>query len=901
MSRYTLKMINNFRGKILALLLFTQVYGQSIQPELIKSLPSNLEPGTRNTVVFRIKNNLIDALNLEANVQSPFGWKLFYNKNVKVNGNSVGILPIGIIIPLDTKPGFYQLELELKNTTIDYSHTISFETHILKQIDFDIKIVNAPELTMAGKDILADFSIYNKSNSQRRIFLQSTYGTINGAKSLTLDVGETKVVNVFYPTNPDLNNMINKYIDLIVSSGPYKKSEKTYVKVIPIKKYRSDKFHRLPSELSLMYLYRNFGDYTHNGFQGNFYSNGALTPDGDKYLELRVRGPDQFDNSILGLYDEYYLKYFSKKTNILIGDETFKLTPLTEYGRYGTGVQAEYKEENTTLGFFYMQPRFYPDYDEEVAAFIKHNFDESNSIGVSFLQKSIEDVKDPINIYSAQYKITPYENIVLDAEYSFGKENEDVGYGYSIELVNQTEKTYAAIELINAGKDFPGYYSDTRYLNGNLQYVMNKNLKVFANFHEDESNAARDTLFGVAPYSKYLIGGATISYRKNDYINLNIGSRERKDRMPLQKFHYDEVFGRISLVNNVFSFQTNLNYEFGETKNLLTDSQGQSHKGALAIRWRPSRSLNISSFLQYYNTSRYSEDRSEEYIYGGAATYNFKNSTTVNLSYQNSHNIEEYYRDRSLLDLKISKFFNRIHEVEFSWSEALKQKQIDDRDTYIGLKYTFHFGIPVKKVKDLGNLRGRLINHGVKNISNVVVNLGGRIQLTDEDGLFVFNDVPAGEHYLYIDNGSLNLNDIAMQKMPLLINIISDELTDIQIGLTKSASLAGRVKLAYEDQLTKKLAEDAASVSGKNVIVEIKLDEEYYRTVVDLNDDFIFTGLRPGRWTVKVYHNSLGTNYTINNSEMIVNLKAAESSSVNIDVTKKARRIRFQPTEIIVN
>jgi hypothetical protein len=137
--------------------------------------------------------------------------------------------------------------------------------------------------------------------------------------------------------------------------------------------------------------------------------------------------------------------------------------------------------------------------------------------------------------------------------------------------------------------------------------------------------------------------------------------------------------------------------------------------------------------------------------------------------------------------------------------------------------------------------------------------------------------------------------------MPMLVTIESDKLTDIQIVLTKASSIAGKVVLNFEDLRTEKLSQDADDISDKNVIIEMKLEDETIRTVVNLNDKFQFMGLRPGAWTLKVYHNSLGSNYSIKNSEMIVNLKPGETSSVNIDVTKKARRIRFQPTEIIVN
>lgn len=209
--------------------------------------------------------------------------------------------------------------------------------------------------------------------------------------------------------------------------------------------------------------------------------------------------------------------------------------------------------------------------------------------------------------------------------------------------------------------------------------------------------------------------------------------------------------------------------------------------------------------------------------------------------------------------------------------------------------------MPLKKTKNLGSLRGRLINKGVKDVGNVVINLDGRIQASDEDGLFIFPDISPGEHYLYMDNASMNFNEIPNVKIPMVVKIKPDELTDIQIELTKAGTISGSVTLDFEDERSERLTQSAKELNQKNVIVELQLDDEYHRTVVYLNDKFLFTGLRPGAWKLKVYHNSLGNNFTIKNSEMIVNLKAGESETITINVIKKARRIRFQPTEIVID
>ena len=893
-------MMVNLRGFFIFLVISSYIFTQNINTELIKNFPPNLKPGSRNTIVFRVVNNSEFDQKLNTNLKTTNNWRSFYNKDILIPANSSIIFPVSVMIPRETKPGYHKILLSLVNDNNSVVSIKEIKVQILKQIEIEVQIENIPKISIAGKDVLVDYSLYNQSNSPRRVFLQSTNGVINGASSLTLDVGETKLVNVFYETDPTIIKAHKVMVDIIVSSGPYQNSEKSFISIIPSKKYKSDKYHRLPTEVGLMYLYRNFGSYDKTGLQGHLFSRGSLNPENTQFLEVLARGPNQFDNTILGLYDEYHINYLTQNIDILIGDDNFSLTPLTEYGRYGTGIRAEYLDENHQIGFFYMKPRFFPDYNEELAGFINYNFDDKNSIKFSFLQKSIKGTTKPTNLYSAQYEIEPFENLTLDAEYSFGKKYDKFAHGYSIELANQTEKTFVSVQIIDAGKDFPGYYDNTRYLNGNFQYNINKNLTLLTSFHEDETNALRDTLYGVSPYAKHLTGGAAFSYRTNDYINLLIGKRERKDRMPLQKFHYEENFSRISFGNRIYKFSTIINGEMAKTNNLLTKFKGESYKSSLVFRYNHSQRLSISSMFQYYNTFRYSEDRSQEIIYGGNLSYNIGKHTNLNIAFQNAHNVEEYYRDRSLLDFSFSKYLFEKHQFEFLWSEAIKQKQLDDRDTYIGLKYTFHFGIPVQKIADLGHLRGRLINNGVEDITNIVLNLGGRIQFSDEDGLFVFNDIPPGEHYLYFDNASLDFNDIATVKMPMIVTIEPDKLTDIQIGLTKASTISGIINLDFEDKQTERLTQDAENLYSKSVIVELRLDDEVHRDIVNLNNSFLFKGLRPGSWLLKIYHKRLGNNFTIKNSEMVINLGPGETSKVNINVIKKTRRIRFQPTEIIV-
>jgi len=349
---------------IATFLISSQIIGQNIETKLIKGLPSDLSPGSSQTIVFRISNQNNYPISLTTQLSAPTNWRLFFNETVTIQENSITILPIGMMIPLATKPGFYQIILELNNSDINYKKVINVDTHVLNRIDIEVKMIDAPKFSIAGREISADFSIYNKSNSPCKILLQSSTGSINGTENITLDIGESKVINVICSTDPNLKVDIKQLIDLSVSSGSFQNDDKTYVTVVPAKSYSTDKYHRLPSKISAMYLYRNSNLAEYNGFQGEFFSRGSLDPGNKHHIEISARGPDQFDNTTLGLYDEYYLNYNSTNFQIFIGDDTYSLTPLTEVGRYGTGILAGFNNKNYDLGLFYMEPRFSPDYKQ---------------------------------------------------------------------------------------------------------------------------------------------------------------------------------------------------------------------------------------------------------------------------------------------------------------------------------------------------------------------------------------------------------------------------------------------------------------------------------------------------------------------------------------------------------
>ena len=72
-------------------LISSQVFSQNIETKLIKGLPSNLSPGSSQTIVFRISNQNNYPISLNAKLSAPTNWRLFFNETVTIQENSMTI------------------------------------------------------------------------------------------------------------------------------------------------------------------------------------------------------------------------------------------------------------------------------------------------------------------------------------------------------------------------------------------------------------------------------------------------------------------------------------------------------------------------------------------------------------------------------------------------------------------------------------------------------------------------------------------------------------------------------------------------------------------------------------------------------------------------------------------
>ena len=80
----------------------------------------------------------------------------------------------------------------------------------------------------------------------------------------------------------------------------------------------------------------------------------------------------------------------------------------------------------------------------------------------------------------------------------------------------------------------------------------------------------------------------------------------------------------------------------------------------------------------------------------------------------------------------------------------------------------------------------------------------------------------------------------------------------------------------------------------ESIVVEAVSNNQTYRKICFIGEDFDFTYLRPGDWTVTLYRNGLDKRYKISTDKFQFTLASAETKKLSINIIKQPIEIKYQ-------
>lgn len=879
------------------------VFGQAVSITPVGGGVVRGLPGSVSTVVLEIKNLTTAPVQLRPQWQLPAGWNAISDDlPFTLGAGATNLRLMSVHIAPGATAGFFSVQYNVfsqSEAVSEASVSVPFEVPELSQVF--MAPAEVPEMVEAGTTVSATFILQNQGNATRTFEVSTESCELVGPPFYELEPNQTATLAVRAKTDATIRyagqvflRVFAKQTDLDTTGG----YAYAFVRVVPKSSYEIVEGQQLPMAFTLSHLTRKWnGGQTASGFQGEFYTNGSLDEAGEKQVEMRLRGPDRFGLSQLGQYDEYFARYEDKKYYLFAGDKTYTLTPLTEFARYARGVEVGVKNGKFETGGFYHRPRFYPDVREVGAGYLRYHFNEKNQAGLAVMRKYYQEGGEAADLLSLYGTFEPLPNIAAEAEISNGNRAGVNGTGLFLRVnARPFPKLQLNSNLIAAGKFFPGYFTNTTSINGQANFQATPKLNFFLLYNQDERNASRDTLFGLAPYSTLAQVG--LGYQLFGKVQLQVFLRrnEMEDRMPALKFHYLENVVRLELSKNWRRLSATLTSEAGKRENLLLpleERESQALRSFLNLSYRYSHRHSVQAFAQYYQYHRSGAPESNQWIFGGSFHSEVGPFTKLQLSFQTSYLLEEYYRNRNLFDFRFNQKIGqrKNHELAASVNYVLLQRTQESKDFSMQLSYTYRFGVRTAGKKMSQNIYGRIENKGVESVGGIVLSLNGQTAVTAADGSFAFKNVPAGSHFLMLDPTSVRLHDITTQPMPVQVVLEPGKDTTLLLGLTRSVSLFGNIDVEPEKKPTKLNGKEERP---KVFMFEISNGTETFRRLTDAQQRVEFPDIRPGKWTLRVINPDSYRGFYFEKTAWELDLQPEMVKDLNIKLLRKKKEIKFQ-------
>lgn len=875
-------------------------FAQKPDIRLIDTKEKKLAPGSTTNLVIQLRNPSPEAVEFSLKMKAPQGWtQLVEYTSIKVDSaqNQLKVLPFHI--SESARVGSYEITIEGFNR-IDGSKIgeLIVPVYIKPKYELLVQTLKSSKYVSAGDTLTARFLINNRSNTEAEINLITLNEGFIESRIIRLKADSTMIIGVpatAYENQPYYTRQSVSLTSQIVDQEQTKSTNSYFFEVIPSRKISFDAYNRLPIKISTMMVTDNPSGSQLYSMMFDIQGHGDISKAKKRSIEFHFRGPQRKGNPLLGLNDKYYAKYASPKSQLILGDSNYRLSDLTEASRNGLGIGYEYQGTKFLAGGFINYPRYYPQIRMISSVYLSTNRSKKTYLKGGYLHKFYAD-QSAASLFMISGVSKPFKWIDLELELAGGLKDGQLKKAYKSVIYTKFRTTRAHFAYTQADKDFPGFYNNSRYLSTGISSRIKSNFTISLNYDLNHTNMVLDTLYVNAPFSQNL--NLTTNYRikGNNRISIAIFRRNREDRTLPQLFNYTEYSGRFSSQNRFAKLGINGYMEVGKVQNFLPMAEGEltnSVQANFSMSYKIKPQFFIDAFINYQMGEKYQSTDFNSFYYGATMNAQIKKNLKLLISYQNNYQVEEYYRDRSLMTVNGHYTINQKHDLSVGVNYHLVRNSLNRKEFSAFIKYRYSIRVKTTKVDNIGSLKGKILNHGVKKVDGLIVNLAGNYTVTDKDGNFEFPVILNGEYYLILDDSNTGINSILEEAGPFKVSILPGQVTEIQLAMTKSANISGQIVIEQDSSaLDKGFIRSNEPI--KNLLMEAKKEEEVFRVLSDAYGQFSFQDLRPGKWIIKVYSKGLPSGYAIKREAFTLDLSAGQKYLLEVPIKQKAYKIKFQ-------
>lgn len=869
-----------------------------IQFSILNTAKREFEPGATINLISKFVNHTSEDALVEVKILDPLALvrPIVNYSSLAIPKNTSSNRVLGILVPSNCDAGNYSIEIEaIDKHTQQSIGKIKIEFVVKTRYEIELIKLNAPAFLYAGDTVSFRSIVQNRSNTTVKVKTTTIEGARSKTEIVTIPKDSSLQLNYFTTISKKSTTYSKEFLFTTAQIVDQEGSDKhvSYeFDVFPNKQVKFDRYNRFPIKIgSMAYVTNRWGDWR-AVTMFDVYGSGNLGKNKDKTLSFNLRGPDRRGNPLLGLEDSYNLKFKSKHFDLSLGDDNYSLTQLTESSRNGRGVKAAVSLNKLTIGGFYNAPRYYPLIKNTTSFYSVYDFNTNNYIKLGALFK-----KDTTSINTEVYTISannkPFSWLRTDIEVALGRNALGIGKSYNgtFSINKKGFATYG--NYVFADPNFPGYLSNSTRID--LGTSLNiKRISFNCAYSVNKTNIALDTLFSNMPYTKNI--NITTGYRLFNTSILSIGGYmiEALDRSPIPLFNYTKYSGRLSLQSSIKLFSMSLQGDYNKLFNWMNELNRYSntYAGSLNLGYHPGSIFTGNAYITYQGGEQ-GITGYDLFYYGSSFEANLNEKFLIRAQYNSNFEWQYYTSERSLLSLTLRAQLNANHQIDLLTNYNLKKNSLNTKELNVQLRYIYTLNVPISKRKDAGSLTGKINNHGIDKVSGIRLKIDGNVAITDKEGNFRFPGLPVGTHLLTIDASSLGINTITEIPGPYTIEIKPATTSHFEFAMTKAAQINGKLVIE-EDSRANEKGYIPIKEEIERLVIEASNNNEVYRVYTDRYSCFSFSDLRPGDWVVKIYTNALPRGYKIESTRFSFTLKPGENHSIEVNVKKVARQVRFQ-------
>jgi len=938
---------------------------RGVEVRLVSPKLQDASPGHILSLSFLVTSHTEQDEEFIENLRLPEGWRaVIPAASFRLRPAEATTRLVAFQVAQDAPAGRYEVAYGVRSQrdpAIQHADTVTIA--VLAVTKLSLLIEEQPERVIAGDSFEAKLRLVNQGNAELQVRIdahsQENYPAKIDATEVTVAAGKSALLRLTVQTYAQENRrrtlVVGVQARASVKESVATASATVAVEIIPRVSGKLDMYHRLPMRATLRLAGRDGGLRPQMEIEGR----GTVDEEGMRHVDFAVRTPTVRDAGPFSEVDLYRLGYSTPSFALRAGDMSYSLSRLTSSWSYGRGLALDFPSSDRTLasGVYYLDERWGKPDRQEGGLYLAQRINDTVWARLNFLrqERDASNTQPGIHdtVWSMETRLTPRDDTSLEMEYANSDSSRAGGLdgdAYRVALDGRFRRnSYYNFYVIHASPNYYGAYTDSQYVYGTVSIPIAEATQASISYRTYERNLHLLADRSSAPREEQWSVGFDHRLAQGWYTFVGYDRFARRDALPPSEYDYDEQALGVGLGRSTRDYSLRFNMRAADQRDRLRTTSRTGYNYELFATYRPRQENFFSLHVGCGDND----------ALRGSYLLRESSSLTLLTSWQPRPdlNLDFWYTkygfnssDRPESDQYSFRLRQRLpNSHEIALQARHNTRELWESETSYELAYTIPLGLAVSRKKTVGSVRGRVYDAQLAErpgIAGAILRINAATAVTNQAGEFVFPSAAPGTYQIYLDRASIGLDRVTEQKLPLTVEVVAGETTEVEIGVVRAAAVKGTVLLIPANDNNGNgngnrnghgngngngafvIGQpgnnnngngngnrnghgngngNGASVIGQpgnnnathgptvlpNILVELANGQEVLRRVTDHKGQFVFESLRPGSWRLKVYDHNLPAYHYLETSEQDLTLEPGQSIEITLRVLPKARQIRF--------